>query len=69
MVVSAAVAVIAIAFLAIDASFDLNSAGLARRLGAAQASVADVARAPQKLAFAVQAWVHRSSQNRPRAIE
>jgi hypothetical protein len=69
MALSAAVAVIAMSYLAIDATVDLNAAGLARRLQAAQASMADVARAPHHLAFAVQAWARHGSQHQSCAID
>jgi hypothetical protein len=69
MALSAAVAVIAVSYLAIDATVDLNAAGLSRRLQAAQASMVDVAKAPRHLAFAVQAWVRHDSRHPSCAID
>jgi hypothetical protein len=64
MAIAAAVAVIAISFLAADALLDLSSGGFARRFEAAQASISDAAVSQHQLAIAIQAWARRSSLTR-----
>ncbi|WP_246820756.1 hypothetical protein [Bradyrhizobium iriomotense] len=62
MAIASAVAVLAISFLAIDATVDVNSGGIAKRIETARASIADAAISQHQLAFAVQAWSRGNHQ-------
>ncbi|UWU73058.1 hypothetical protein N2603_23425 [Bradyrhizobium huanghuaihaiense] len=62
MAIASAVAVIAMAFLAIDAGVDVNSGMIAKRIETARASITDAAASQHQLAFAVQAWARRDHQ-------
>src|SRR2546421_6088298 len=67
--IASAVAVIAISFLAVDASVDVNSAGIAKRLEATLASITHVAAGEHQLAFGVQAWPRESDVIRRSAAD
>ncbi|WP_409188873.1 hypothetical protein [Bradyrhizobium sp. RDM4] len=69
MGIASAVAVIAISFLAVDASVDVNSAGIAKRLEATLASITHVTAGERQLAFAVEAWAHESELTRRSAAD
>ena len=69
MGIALAVAVVAIFFLALDAGVDFNSTVIAKRIEAAQASIAGVAMSRHRLASVVQAWAGRGQQKQPSAIE
>ena len=62
MGIAFAVAIVAVSFLALDAIIDVNSGAIAKRIEAAQASIADVAVSQHQLASAVQAWTRRSHE-------
>jgi microcystin-dependent protein len=61
MAIASAVAVIAVAFLAIDAGV-VSTSVVTKRIEVAQASIANVATSQHELAFAVQAWARRGHQ-------
>lgn len=70
MAIAAAVAIVAISFLAIDAGVvDVNSSAIAKRIEMAQASIAEAAMSPYQLASAAQACAGRGHQRQPSAIE
>lgn len=67
MAIAAAVAIIAISFLAIDAGVNVGVVAkqIAHEAEAAQASIVDAAMGQRQLAFAVQAWSRRAHQKQP----
>ncbi len=67
MAITAGVAVVAMSFLAIDATVD--SGGIAKRLEVAQASIMNVAASQHQLAFAVRSLAGGSDQNRRSAAD
>jgi hypothetical protein len=61
MAIASAVAIVAMAYLAIDAGV-VSTSVVTRRIEFAKASIADAAASQHQLAFAVQAWTRRSQQ-------
>ncbi|WP_456620219.1 MULTISPECIES: hypothetical protein [unclassified Bradyrhizobium] len=55
MTVAAAIALVSVSVLAVDAGLDLNASGFTERLESAQASIVD-AMGKHQLAFAVRTW-------------
>ncbi|WP_453952684.1 hypothetical protein [Bradyrhizobium sp. USDA 377] len=64
MAIASAVAVLAISFLVIDATVDVNSGGVAKRVEMARASITDAVVRQHELAFAVQTW-SRGNHRKP----
>lgn len=69
MAIAFAVAVFAMSFLAIDATVDVKSAAVARRVEMAQASIMNAAIGQHQLAFALHAWACPSHQQQYSAID
>jgi len=64
MAIAAAVAIVSISYLAVDAGI-VSTGAVTKRIEVVQASLVGAATGPRQLAFAVQAWTRRGHDEKP----